>query len=63
MDGRNPFRTTLKPWEPSFVGMYRRIIIPLGFLGGARFRPSTVSPIIFIVLFFEAGVIDPSGPS
>ena len=28
VDGRNPLRTTLNPWPPSFVGMYRGIILP-----------------------------------
>ena len=29
VDGRNPFRTTWKPWETlRFVGIYRGIIIP-----------------------------------
>ena len=44
-DGRNPFRTALKPWlKPLFVGICRGIIIPLDFLGGAGFRPSAVPP-------------------
>ena len=34
--GRNPFRTTLKPWlKPLFVGIYQGIIIP-GFLRWCR---------------------------
>ena len=42
MDGRNPFRTTLKPWTQLFVGIFRGISIP-GFLnGGVGFPPSTV---------------------
>ena len=42
MDGRNHFRTALKPrLKPRFVGNVRGIIIP-GFLGGAGFRASTV---------------------
>ena len=36
VDGRNPFRTTLKPWlKPLFVGFCKGIIIQ-GFLGGAK---------------------------
>ena len=34
--------TTLKPWKPLFVGIYRGIESFQGFLGGAGFRPSTV---------------------
>ena len=50
MDGRNPFRTTWKPWlKPLFVGIYRRIIIP-GFL---KFRPSTVGNQHRVRILFE----------
>ena len=42
VDGRipAPFKSHGKPL---FVGIYRGILIPGGFLGGAGFRPSTVS--------------------
>ena len=41
MDGQNPFRATLKPLlKPLFVGIYRGMIIPVFFLGGAGFCPS-----------------------
>ena len=35
VDGRNPFRSTSKPWEPWFVGIYSSINIP-GFLRWCR---------------------------
>ena len=44
VDGRNPFRTTLKPWlKPLFVGIYvggSKII--LGFLNGGAKKPRNV---------------------
>ena len=44
VDGRNPFRTTLKPWlKPLFVGIYRGILIPVvSQVMRNGFRPSTV---------------------
>ena len=39
---QNPFHTTLKPWEPVFVGISRRKTTFQSFLGGAGFCPSTV---------------------
>ena len=43
VDGRIPFRATLKPWrKPLFVGIYRGNIRNLGVVG---VRPSTVWPL------------------
>ena len=51
VDGQNPFRTTLPPWEAVAVGIYRGILSFQGFLGGAKwmqngFRPSTVGCVL-----------------
>ena len=43
VDGRNPFRTSLKPMETIVCWYLRRESSFQGFLGGAGFRPSTVS--------------------
>ena len=44
VDGRNPFRTTLKPWL-----VFTRASSFQSFLDGAGFRPSTV---LFLFWFF-----------
>ena len=51
MDGRNPFRTTLKPWlKPDRLLVFARESSFQGFLGGAGFRPSTVALLFSLVL-------------
>ena len=47
MDGRNPFRTTLTPWETSICWYLELNPHNHGFIGGAEFRPSTVGEVYF----------------
>ena len=42
--GRNPFCTTLKPWEAIWLLVFSGESSPRALLGGAGFRPSTVGP-------------------